>query len=118
MTISFKILYAIFALQLLVGGSISSFIVHNCKYLPYRTWLKFYLLGTSRYSAVYGLINSSMCALIMLSAFVTDNEAKKFFRRKIKNLQEKMSMKRNQVAAVQFQAFRGFEANDIYVIDI
>ena len=59
-----------------------------------------------------------MCALVMLVAFVTDNEAKKFFKRKIKNWQDKMSMKRNQVAAIPFQAFRGFEANDIYVIDI
>ena len=59
-----------------------------------------------------------MCALVMLVAFVTDNEAKKFFKRKIKNWQDKMSMKRNQVDAIQFQAFRGFETNDLYVIDI
>ena len=59
-----------------------------------------------------------MCALIMLLAFITDNEAKKFFRRKVKNLQEKMSMKRNKVYAIQFQPFRGFEANDLYVVDV
>ena len=54
----------------------------------------------------------------MLLAFVTDNEAKKFFKRKIKNWQEMMSMKQNQVAAIQFSAFRGFEANDLYVVDV
>ena len=59
-----------------------------------------------------------MCALVMLSAFVTDNEAKKFFKRKIENWLDKMSMKRNQVDAIQFSAFRGFEANDLYVVDI
>ena len=59
-----------------------------------------------------------MCALVMLLAFVTDNEAKKFFKRKIKNWLDKMSMKRNQVDAIQFPAFRGFEANDLYVVDV
>ena len=76
------------------------------------------VLGTSRYSTVYGLINSSLCALIMMIAFVTDNEAKKFFRRKIKNCQEKISMKNNRVDLIKFRAFQGFEANDLYVIDI
>ena len=74
--------------------------------------------GTSRHTIVYGLINSSLCALSMMMAFVTDNEAKQFFRRKIKNCQEKISLKKNRVDLIQFKAFRGFEANDLYVIDI
>ena len=54
----------------------------------------------------------------MMMAFVTDNEAKKFFRRKIKNCQEKNFIKKSRVDFIQFRAFRGFEANDLYVIDI
>ena len=56
----------------------------------------------------------------MLSAFVTDIEAKKFFKRKIQVWREKMSVKRNQVGpgVVQYRGFRSFPANDLYVIDI
>ena len=76
------------------------------------------VLGTSQYSVVYGLINTSVCALIMLSAFVTDKEAKKFLKRKIKVLREKMSMKRNQVGPGVIPACRSFPADDLYVINI
>ena len=78
------------------------------------------VLGTSRYNIVYGLINTSVCALIMLSAFVTDKESKKFLKRKIQVWREKMSMMQNQVGpgVIQAPACRSFPANDLYVINI
>ena len=76
------------------------------------------ILGTSQYSNVYGLINTSVCALIMLSAFAMDTEARKFFKRKIQVWREKRSVKGNQVGVIQFPACRSFPANDLYVIDI
>ena len=54
----------------------------------------------------------------MLSAFVTDKEALKFFKRKKQVWQEKMSEKRSRVSIIQFPACRSFQANDMYVIDI
>ena len=77
-----------------------------------------WILGTSRYSIVFGLINTSVCALVMLSAFAMDKEARKFFKRKIHIWWENMYVKGNQVDVIQFPACRSFPANDLYVIDI
>ena len=130
MTISFKTLYAIFALQLFVGGSIQTAIFLNGKLWSISQIFSRFLdnlriSGTSRYSTVYGLSNVSFCTLIMLMAFfVTDKEAKKFCERKFKLWKERMCVGKNQVHVLAPQRMntgtsrRGIDANDIFVIDI
>ena len=123
MTISFNTLYAIFALELFVGGSIQTAILLNGKLTHFCHFLKISSLlisGPSRYSTVYGVSNGSAGALIMLMAFfVTDKEAKKFCKRKFNLLKERMCvLRRNQVHVAPQRMSRIRDANDIFVIDI